>query len=75
MVLTTVLNSFGHETFDWPLIYIKYHKTLLEGKKVPNFHLQDALLCHLGHLCVPSSEHAKMVLEAHYSWVIGNFMV
>jgi hypothetical protein len=45
----------------------------LEGKQVPNFHLQDALLCHVGHLYVPSSEHAKMIWEAHYSRVIGNF--
>ena len=27
----------------------------------PKFHLQDALLCHLGHLCVPSGEHAKII--------------
>ena len=29
----------------------------------------------MGHLCVPSSERAKMIWEAHYSWVTGNFGV
>jgi hypothetical protein len=42
---------------------------------VANFHLQDGLLCHLGHLCVPSSEQAKMIWESHYSWVAGHFGV
>jgi len=41
------------------------YQTLLEGKRVPNFHLQYALLCHLGHIYVPSSELAKMIWEAH----------
>ena len=27
------------------------------------------MLCHLGHLCVPSSECAKTIWEAHYSRV------
>jgi hypothetical protein len=81
MALTTMLNSCGHETSDWPLLYKsdpKFGHTynmLLEGKKVPNFHLHDALLCHLGHLCVPSSERAKIIWEAHYSRVIGHFGV
>ena len=80
-VLTTVLNSCGHETFNWLLLYKSDPKfghtynTLLEGKQVPNFHLQDALLCHLGHLCVPSSKRAKMIWEAHYSRVAGHFGV
>jgi hypothetical protein len=81
MVLTTVVNSCGHETYDWLLLYKSDPKfdhtynTLLEGKKVPNFHLQDALLCHLGHLCVPSIERAKMIWEAHYSRVAEHFRV
>jgi hypothetical protein len=81
VALTTVLNSCGNETSDWMLLYTSdpefghTYNTLLEGKQVPNFHLQDALLCHLGHLCVPSSEHAKMIWEAHYSQVIGHFRV
>jgi hypothetical protein len=81
MALTTVLNCCGHETSDWPLLYktdLEFghtYNTLLEGKKVPNFHLQDALLCHPGHLCVPSSERVKMFWEAHYSWFAGHIKV
>jgi len=81
MALTTMLNSCGHETCDWPLLYKSdpefghTYQTLLEGRYVPNFHLQDTLLCHLGHLCVPSSERAKMIWEAHYSQSIGHFRV
>ena len=81
MALTTVLNSCGHETSDWPLLYKSdpefghTYQTLLEGQHVPDFHLQDALLCHLGHLCVPSSERAKMIWEAHYSRAAGHFGV
>jgi hypothetical protein len=40
---------------------------------VTNFHIQDGLLCHLGHLCVPSREHMKLIWEAHYSRVAGHF--
>jgi hypothetical protein len=40
---------------------------------VANFHLQDGLLCRLGHLCIPSREHVKMIWEAHYSRVAGHF--
>jgi len=81
MALTTVLNSCGHETSDWPHLYKSdpefghTYQTLLEGRHVPDFHLQDALLCHLGHLCVPSSERAKMIWEAHYSRAAGHFGV
>ena len=48
---------------------------LVVGKQVPNFHLQDALLCYLGHLYVPSSEHAKLIWEVHYSGVTRHFGV
>jgi hypothetical protein len=81
IALTTMLNSCWHKTSDWLLLYKSdpefghTYNTLLEGKKVPNFHLQDALLCHLGHLWVPSSERAKMIWEAHYSRVAGHFGV
>ena len=67
VALTTMLNSCGHETSDWPLLYKRdrefsyTYKALLGGMQVPNFHLQDALLCHLGHLYVPLSEHDKMI--------------
>jgi len=81
MALTTVLNSCGHETSDWPLHYKRNpefshtYRTILEGEKVLDFHLWDALLCNMGHLCVPSSECAKMIFEAHYSQVVGHFRV
>ena len=81
MAITTVINSCGHETSDWLLLYKSNpefshtYMTLLEGNQVPNFHLQDALLWHMGHLCVPSSEHAKMIWEVHYSRVVGHFEV
>jgi hypothetical protein len=44
-----------------------------EKSMVANFNHQDGLLCCLGHLCVPSSERAKLILEAHYSRVAGHF--
>ena len=81
MALTTVLNSCEHETSDWPLLYKSdpefghTYQTLLTGQHVPDFHLQDALLGHLGHLCVPSSEHAKMIWEAQYSQATRHFGV
>ena len=62
VAITTVLNSCGHKTSDWLLIYKNdpefshTYKALLGGMQVPKFHLQDALLCHLGHLFVPLSE-------------------
>jgi len=51
------------------------YKTLREEKQVIVFHLQDALLFYPGHLFVPSSEHAKIILEAHCSQVAGEFSV
>jgi hypothetical protein len=79
--LTTVLNSCGHETSGWPQLYnndsdfATAYQTLSAGKTVPNFHLKDGLLCHLSHLCVPSSECAKLIWEAHYSRTAGHFGV
>jgi hypothetical protein len=40
---------------------------------VANFHLQDGLLCCLGHICVPSSKREMMIWEVHYSRVAGHF--
>jgi hypothetical protein len=37
------------------------------------FHIQDGLLCHLGHICVPASEREKMIWESHYSSMAGHF--
>jgi hypothetical protein len=45
------------------------------GATIIDFHIQDKLLCHLGHLCVPTSEHEKLIWEAHYSRVAGHFGV
>jgi hypothetical protein len=79
--LTTVLDSCGHETSGWPHLYetdpdfSTTYQMLGENSVVTNFHLQDGLLCRLGHLCVPSSEHAKLIWEAHYSRVAGHFGV
>jgi len=81
MEVIMVLNSNGHETLGWPHLYKRNpelkntYQTVLEGKKVPNFHLKDALLCHQGHIYVPSREHAKMIWEAHYSRVTRHFRV
>jgi hypothetical protein len=77
--LTTMLYSCNHETSRWPHLYKTNHdfsttyKMLGTNSVVVNFHLQDGLLCHLGHLCVPSPECMKMIWEAHYSWVERHF--
>jgi hypothetical protein len=76
-----VLDSCGHETFGWSQLYASdpdfatTYQALSECTLVENFHLQDGLMCHLGHLCVPSSEHAKIIWEAHYSRVERHFGV
>ena len=81
MALTMVLDSCGHETSRWPQTYetdLEFSTTyqmLGANIVVNNFHLQDGLLCHLGHICVPSSEQATLIWEAHYSRVAGNFGV
>jgi hypothetical protein len=62
MELTMVLEYCSHETSGWPQIYetdpdfATTYQMLGENTVVDNFHLQDGLLCHLGHICVPSSE-------------------
>jgi hypothetical protein len=76
---TTVLQSYGHEAPVWPQLYqqdLDFTKTYhLLGTRttVTDFHIQDELLCHLGHLYVPTSERATLIWEAHYSWVAGHF--
>jgi hypothetical protein len=77
--LTTVLHSCGHEASEWPQLYQQdpnfttTYQLLGTGATVTDFHIQDELLCHLGHLCVPTRERAKMIWEAHYSRVAGHF--
>ena len=47
VAITTMLNSYGHETSDWLLLYKSdpkfshTYQTLLEGNQVPKFHLQE----------------------------------
>jgi len=48
---------------------------LVDGNQVPDFHLEDALLCYMVHLFVPSRECAKMIWEEHHSRVAGHFGV
>jgi hypothetical protein len=81
LALTMVLDSYSHETSGWPQLYeidpdiATTYQMLGANVVVDNFHLQDGLLCPLGHICVPSSERVKLILEAYYSWVAGNFGV
>jgi hypothetical protein len=79
--LTIVLDSYGDETSRWPQLYetdpdfANTYQMLGANKNVTNFHLHDKLLCHLGHLFIPSSERVKLIWESHYSWVAGNFIL
>jgi hypothetical protein len=65
--LTMVLDSCDHETHGWPQLYetnldfSTTYQMLGANAVVNNFHLQDGLLCRLGHICVPSSEQAKLI--------------
>jgi hypothetical protein len=77
--LTTVLHSCGAEASEWSQLYqqdLEFSTTyqlLGTGAVITDCHIQDKLLFHLGHLCVPTREHAKLIWEAHYSWVAGHF--
>jgi hypothetical protein len=68
--LTTVLHSCGHEAFEWPPLYQRdpdfttTYYLLGIGMNVTDFHIQDGLLCHLGHLYVPASKREKLIWEA-----------
>ena len=74
-----VLDSYVHETSGWSQLYendlefTPTYRALYVSTPVVDFHLEDGLLCHLGHICVPSSEPAKLIWEAHYSRVAGHF--
>jgi hypothetical protein len=62
-----VLESYDHETFGWNQIYeidptFATTYQMLGGNAVAdNFHIQDGLLCRLGHIYVPSSERVNMI--------------
>ena len=74
-----VLDSYSHETYGCPQLYetdpdfTTTYQMLGAKILVDNFHLQDGLLCRLGHICVPSSERVKLIWESHYSRVVGHF--
>jgi len=76
-----MLHSCGHEAFEWPQLYQRdpdfatTYQLLGTGANVTDFHIEDGLLCHLGHLCVPTSERAKLIWEAHYSQIARHFGV
>jgi hypothetical protein len=79
--LNMVLDLCHHETLGWPQLYetdpnfATTYQMLGANVVFENFHLQEGLLCRLGHICVPSSERAKMIWESHYSLVAGYFGV
>lgn len=43
------------------------------ASKILVFPLQDAQLCYMRNLCVHLRRCAKLIWEAHYSWVVGHF--
>jgi hypothetical protein len=74
-----MLESCVHDTSEWPYLYEKdpnfatIYKMLGTNTTITNFHLQDGILCHLGHICATSSEREKIIWEAHYIRVEGHF--
>jgi hypothetical protein len=79
--LTTVLHSYGHEASEWPQLCEQYsdiattYQLLGIGRTVTDFYIQEGLLCHLGHLCIPTNEHENIIWESHYSWMARHFGV
>jgi hypothetical protein len=78
--LTTVLYSCGLEASKWPqhqqdLDFATTYHLFGTCVIVTDFHIQDSLLCHLGHVFVPASEHANIIWESHYSQMAGHFGV
>jgi hypothetical protein len=76
-----VLHSYGHKASEWPQLYLHdldfttTYQLLGTGANVTDFYIQDRLLYHMGHLCVPTSESEKLIWEAHYSRMAGHFGV
>jgi hypothetical protein len=56
-----------HEASAWPQLYQQdpdfatTYQLFGTGVTVTDFHIQDRLLCHLGHLCVCTNECANMI--------------
>jgi hypothetical protein len=76
--LTTVLHSCIHEAFEWPQLYQQYpdfattYHLLGIGTTITDFHIRDRLL---RHLCVLASECENLIWEAHYSRMVGHFVL
>jgi hypothetical protein len=76
-----VLHSYGNEASEWPQLYqgdhdfVTTYQLLGMGANVTDFHIQDGLLFHLGHLYVPTSECQNLIWEAHYSRMGEHFGV
>ena len=81
MALTILLESCGRETFGWPQLYETdldfptNYQILVANAVVNTFHLQEGLLCRLGHIYIPSREKENMIWESHYSHMGGHFGV
>jgi len=79
--LTIVLHSYGHGAMEWPQLYQRYpdfsitYKLLGICVNVTDFHIQDGLLWHLGHIYVLARKHDNMIWEAHYSRMERHFGV
>jgi hypothetical protein len=69
----------GMRHLEWPQIYQQdpdfstTYQLLGIGENITDFHIQDGLLCHLGHLCLLAIEHAKLIWEYHYSQMAWHF--
>jgi hypothetical protein len=76
-----VLHSCGHEASEWPQLYEQdpdfatTYQLLGIGAIIIDFHIHDRLLCHLGHLYVPTRERENLIWESHYSRVARHFGV
>jgi hypothetical protein len=65
----------GPQLYKKDLEFSTTYQLLGTSTTVTYFHIQDGLLCHMGHICVLTSECANMIWEAHYSRMAGHFGV
>ena len=78
--LNIFLNFCGHETSGWCQLYkndpeFAYRPYASRWKESSWFPPLGRIICYLGHLWILSSEHAKLIWEAHYNRVTGHFGV
>jgi hypothetical protein len=77
--LITVLHYGGYEASEWLQIYQQdpdfttTYQMLCTSGNVIDFQIQDELLCHLGHLYVPTRKRAKLIWDSHYSHMERHF--